>query len=375
MRPMRASPILVLSALATTGAGAQSTWSLSERPTLVIGTVDGPPWSVFHDIRGVMTAEDTLIVVADGGDRELRVFTNDGRPVGAFGSEGGGPREFRAIHWADRCGGSSVVVYDFGRRRVTRWNARGDLLEGVNVESTEPERPPYALSCGPGGGFAVVGWPDALAQRVVQGPYRVDTNVGVLGPDGRLERVLGRFPGPERFRYPGERLSDGPRPFGRTTTARMGPGGVFVGTADAYEIRVFRADGGSFTFGKPDERRALTPGMLEAWRDSVLAPVPPDRQARARGTLGRYEMPETLPAYADFRFDELGLLWVALYPPPGPDPVQWDVWEVSGTGGVQIASIRIPRHFRPTEIGADYLLGVSTDALGMERVHRYRLTR
>lgn len=27
------------------------------------------------------------------------------------------------------------------------------------------------------------------------------------------------------------------------------------------------------------------------------------------------------------------------------------------------------------EIGADYLLGVSTDSLGVQRVHRYRLSR
>lgn len=86
-------------------------------------------------------------------------------------------------------------------------------------------------------------------------------------------------------------------------------------------------------------------------------------------------MPETLPAYSDFRFDDLGLLWVALFPAPGQDPVQWDVWDASRPGGVHIASIQVPRHFQPMEIGADYLLGVSTDSLGVQRVHRYRLSR
>jgi hypothetical protein len=154
---IRVALILALSAVATAGAEAQSTWRVGERPTLVIGTVDGPPSSVFQDIRGVMTADDTLVVVADGGSKQLRVFTNVGRAVTAFGSEGDGPREFRAIYRAERCGGSSIVVYDLLRRRVTRWDAQGTLLDGFNAESTDPDRPAYALSCGPTGRFAVVG--------------------------------------------------------------------------------------------------------------------------------------------------------------------------------------------------------------------------
>lgn len=360
---------------AATGGEAQATWQISERPIVVIGTVDGPPPSVFQDIRGVVTADDTLVVVADGGSRELRVFTRGGHPVAAFGGEGDGPMEFRTIGWAERCGGSSIAVYDVRRRRMTTWDAQGNLLDGFNVESTEPSRPAYAVSCGPSEGFAVVGWFDVLSYRVGQGPYRPETNVGVLGPDGRLEEVLGSFAGPERYRYASERLSDGPRPLGKTTIARVGPGGTFVGTGDDYEIEVFRRDGASFTFGKPGEQTVLTREMLETWRDSVLSRVPPSDRAQVRRALDRYEMPKTLPAYSDFRFDEVGLLWVARFPAPGQERTQWDVWDVSDFGGEHIASVPVPRSFQVTEIGADYLLGVATDSLGVQRVHKYRLSR
>lgn len=372
---VRAVLLLVLLVGTAAAAGAQVTWEVSERPTLAIGTLNGPPFSVFHDIRGVVTADDTLVVVADGESRELRVFTASGDFVTAFGRRGDGPREFRTIDWVDRCGDAAIVVYDLHRRRVTRWDAHGTLLDGFDVESTEPSRPPYALSCGPSEGFAVVGWFDVLSYRIEQGPYRPDTNVGVLGPEGRLEKVLATVPGPERYRYGGEGLSDGPRPLGKSTIVRMGPGGVFVGTGDSYEIEVFRADGGSFTFGKPHEPLEFTRQMLEAWQDSILSRVPSDDRADVRRALARYEMPETLPAYTDVRFDELGLLWVARFSAPGQKGTDWDVWDVSDSGGEQIASVRIPGSFRATEFGHEYVLGVHVDPLGVQRVHRYRLTR
>jgi hypothetical protein len=70
--------------------------------------------------------------------------------------------------------------------------------------------------------------------------------------------------------------------------------------------------------------------------------------------------------------DELGLIWVAHYGMPWEQFIDWDVLEPDGT---HLASVRIPSRLRPTEIGRDYLLGVTTDALGVERVGRYHLSR
>lgn len=212
----------------------------------------------------MITVDDTLIVVADGGSRQLRMFTSEGRAVAAFGREGDGPGEFRRVRWVGRCGGPSIVVFDALRQRVTKWDARGDLIDGFNIESTDPGRPAYALSCGPTGEFVVVGWFDVLGYQLDEGPYRPRTKVGILGPNGGLERLLGTFPGPERYRYASDGLSDGPRPFGKPMIARMGPDGVLVGTGDAYTIEVFHRDGFHFTVGKPRQRRELTRDMLEA---------------------------------------------------------------------------------------------------------------
>jgi len=170
-------------------------------PTLEIGTVDGPAAVTFHDVRGAMSIQDSLIVIADGGAKELRVFSNSGDFITKFGREGGGPREFEGMGWADTCGSDTVVAYDFARHRITKWDTKGTLLDEFFVQGPEASMPPYSLDCGPNGTFAVVGWPDFLAYSGGVGPYRFDVKVGVVDRQGRLERVLSTFPGPERYRY------------------------------------------------------------------------------------------------------------------------------------------------------------------------------
>ena len=106
-------------------ASGQSSWRLSEVPTLEIGTVDGPVAVTFHDVRGAMSIQDSLIVIADGGAKELRVFSNSGDFITKFGREGGGPREFEGMGWADTCGSDTVVAYDFAATESRNGTPRG----------------------------------------------------------------------------------------------------------------------------------------------------------------------------------------------------------------------------------------------------------
>jgi hypothetical protein len=351
------------------GASGQSSWRLSEVPTLEIGTVDGPAAVTFHDVRGAMSIQDSLIVIADGGAKELRVFSNSGDFITKFGREGGGPREFEGMGWAGTCGSDTVVAYDFARHRITKWDTKGTLLDEFFVQGPEGSMPPYSVDCGPNGTFAVVGWPDFLAYSGGVGPYRFDVKVGVVDRQGRLERVLGTFPGPERYRY---ESNDGPRPLGKKTIVRMGANVVYVGTADSFQIRAYLPGGRQQTIGRPVPPRRLSGDLLDQWRSSVIQDASPERRPAARRALDELELPESLPAYSDFQLDELGLIWVAHYGMPWEQVVDWDVLEPDGT---HLASVRIPSRFRPTEIGGDYVLGVTTDAWGVERVSRYDLFR
>jgi len=360
---------IVVSMAAPEGVSGQALWTVSETPILEIGSVDGPPFSTFHDIRGAVLAQDSVIVVADGGGREIRVFSRAGDYITSFGRAGDGPAEFQGIGWVDLCGGDTAVVYDFARHRITKWSLGGDLLDGFAVEGPEGDMPPFSVSCGPSGGFAVVGWPDFMSYKGGVGPYRFNVTVGVVDSRGKLERVLGTFPGPERYRY---ESNDGPRPLGKTTIARMGVEAVYVGTADAFEIRRIDPAGEEQVIGRAFNPRRLEGKLLSDWQSSVIGDARPEARPATRRALEGHQTPETLPAYSDFLLDRLGLIWVAHYGIKGEEVFDWDVFDPAGA---YLASLKIPSRFRPTEIGADYLLGVTTDDMGVERVQMYRLSR
>lgn len=361
-------PVAILALVTLSPLGAQERWALARAPEVVIGAAAGPDEALFHDIRGAFVARDGSIVVADGSTREVRVFAQSGALRHRFGGRGDGPREFRVIGWAESCGGEGVVVYDLMRHRVTHWTLGGELQREFLVEGPDEGVPPWTVRCGTGGDYAVVGWPDAGSFRG-SGPYRMDVRVAMADSLGRRSRLVGSFPGPERYRYA---ASDGPRPLGRSTTVIPGRGGLYVGTGDHYEILVL---------GEGEERRRLvadrapvrmTDALLRTWHDSVLATLPPERRAEARRGLQSHQHPEVLPAYRDFLVDRAGRVWVTPFGAPGQPVTELDLLEADGSWR---ATVAIPPGFRLTDVdlAGEFVLGVHTDGAGIETVRRYRI--
>jgi hypothetical protein len=345
---------------------------LSEEPALVLGAVDGTSSQVFHDIRGAVTAPDGQIVVADGASNQLRVFSSTGEFVRSFGRYGDGPAEFRGIEWIDMCGGAAVVAYDFSRFRITKWDVRGVLLEDFLVEGPGP-LPPYAVSCGPTGAFAVIGWHDVKDSRIKPGAYRPQVAIGISDAEGHLERVVGTFLGTERFKG---LSNDRPHPFGKSTVARLGHEAVYVGTADSFAVQIVAPDGSRRSLGRDRAASGLTSQVREEWVDWYVRRAPEERRPSLKRTILDSDLvPTSLPAYSDVQLDRLGFVWIAEYVIADPRTKTWADWDVFDPAGAFLATVRVPLNFRPTEIGRDYLLGVSTDDLGVQRVHRYTLWR
>lgn len=349
--------------------GAQEVWELSEDPVLVLGTLDGPSPTVFDDIRGASFVSDDMIVIGDGSSRQLRVFRASGEFVRAFGREGDGPMEFRGLAWTDVCGEGLVFAYDFLRRRVSKWDLDGNLLDAFPVEGTRSDLPPYSVSCGPDGDFVVIGWPDIASVAATVGPYRPEMTVGRADGQGRMAEIVGTFPGTERYRTEN---NDGPRPLGRVVIGRMGEQAVYVGTADSLLVERIGFDGRRTTFGNGERGAEVTEEVRRAWVESLAAKVPEARRPDIRRAFRDFGLPDHLPAYADFQIDRAGLIWIGRFPVPGLETTTWEVFDQRGA---EIASIVFPASFRPTYLGLDKVLGVYTDSLDVERVHLYRLIR
>ena len=81
---------------------------------------------------------------------------------------------------------------------------------------------------------------------------------------------------------------------------------------------------------------------------------------------------ETLPAYAAFTVDLEGNIWVR-------ESRQTDesvrTWVVFSGEGVCLGTVETPGGVTVYEIGPNYLLGEAVDAMGVERVEMYGLSK
>ena len=85
------------------------------------------------------------------------------------------------------------------------------------------------------------------------------------------------------------------------------------------------------------------------------------------------------------RFDRTGHLWVQFYERPdqteggrygfGAVPIQPQHFSVFDPSGIWLGDIETPGRFNILDIGADYLLGVTRDEMGVEYILMYGLER
>ena len=83
-------------------------------------------------------------------------------------------------------------------------------------------------------------------------------------------------------------------------------------------------------------------------------------------------MPPEMPAFVEMHAAPDGHLWVERFRFPGDTGRRWGVF---APDGAFLGNLELPPNFAVTEIGNDYVLGVVTDELGVERVQLHRLIR
>ena len=143
---------------------------------------------------------------------------------------------------------------------------------------------------------------------------------------------------------------------------------IYVSNGDEYTISVFRVDGTL-------ERLIRAPGRQ--------LPISTDERSFARQWLvwrnaktdaGRANfarifdlLPQRThhPPVSGLFVDRSGALWVR---------EKHEQWSVFSAEGRWLAVLKIPL-WRIFDVGEDYILGVATDADGVERVEEYRLAR
>jgi hypothetical protein len=165
------------------------------------------------------------------------------------------------------------------------------------------------------------------------------------------------------------------RPFGSETAFAAAGYRFFVGDNATYEIRAYSVTGRLIQV----IRRATAPMTIEqadirAFEDSAIAIGDARRQRQMRVLFDNLPPPpRTYPAYApDIHVDDDLNLWVRESARPGQQRSDWSVFSA---GGEFLGTVLMPPGIDVLNIGADYVLGLQRDELGVEYVRKFRLRR
>jgi len=358
---------------------AQDAPLLAASPVLVIGDRSEPRY-LLGRVAGAARLSDGRIVVADGGSLQLRFFDGGGEFIESVGGRGEGPGEFRRL---DRFGvlAGDTTFAQSGPGTVTFSDPQGTFLRRVNVFT--PEAGPDGLEFI----VALLGDQSIVVAPVPQpSPRAAGTRwvysipLEIVGRD-TTERVrLGTFP------YMLIAMDEGdPRPpwFGATMVAASGASSLFVGYGGEYSIRVLSSNGDLQRI----IRRSWTPTRVTPedidvyvteWAKRWIRATGPETERQKRD-LRDDPYASEVPAYSQFIVDRTGRLWVReahLADAPGSGdfsamPLVPSVWSVFDDGGSWLGDVTMPARFMPTDIGADYVLGIARDSDGVETVVQY----
>jgi hypothetical protein len=364
--------ILIVETSAPTWSAADG-WQLASEPQLTIGREEGDPEYLFDGIRGVLRLTDGRIVVADGGSSQIRFFDPSGDYVEAIGRAGEGPGEFRFMGSMWRHGADSLVVTDlpgvtfmgsdgqFGRRSVVelaegqyRGNPVGQLDDGALLVVTGSR-----------------GFSPADAGTVIRDSLRFFW----YNADGTFGGPITVLPSAERWGLQAGGVTTFPYlPFASNPIWTASGDRFYTGAGRGPEVSLWRADGTLervLRWAKAE--RPVTDALKDQFRADALESAR-DANDRRRVELFLAEVPiaESLPAYRSMLVDEEHNLWLEAYRPP------WELapsWDVLTSDGEWLGSVSMPARFTPYQIGSDYVLGVSRDELGVERVESFRLAK
>jgi hypothetical protein len=164
-------------------------------------------------------------------------------------------------------------------------------------------------------------------------------------------------------------------PMARTTAIVAYRDRILVGDTEHSEIRILSPDGEPHLFVRwHHEPRAITDADIAAARADALEDESSESdRTEVERMFARLELPPAMPAFGALRVDTAGNLWIMDY------RTEWDEgdisWSVFDPDGSMIARLSMPGGFLPTQIGDDFVLGITRDELDVEHGRLYGLHR
>ncbi len=347
-------------------------WRLAEEPSLRIGVAEGEAAYQLDGVRGVLRLVDGRIVVANGGDQQVRWFDARGRHVASAGGEGGGPGEFQGLTTLRRLPGDTVLAYDPTDARLSWFDPAGQFVRATTLRPVG-EVPPRFVERFDDGSLLL----SVSTRRFPSGPPSGTSRDTLLWLRMRGEDAMDSLPvtpGTEssitvtRAGGAVQSMRVMTLPFMRGVQTAAAGDRYWQALTETYSIVLRRADG---TPERIVRRRVEAVPVRGAYLDSVRRVREADHGPQANDVFEGVEIPGQLPVLERLLVDDTGALWVqrTAWPRAG---AEWDVFDAEGT---MLGTVRMPVGLRAAHIGADFVLGVWRDEDGVEQVRMYRLMK
>jgi hypothetical protein len=316
---------------------------------------------------------------------EIRVFSRDGQIQAVFGGRGEGPGEFGsapriAIQLPD-----TIVAWDRGLRRITKFHRDGTVLsshrplDGLEAYLTVTHAGPWLVASD--GSIVVHRTEEEPIELMDRNAMRLWKSVTLVSGRG-LEAVgVGRWSMGERYYARGAQVDN---PFAPRVPVVLGPKGlgVFVVPSGDPEIVKFDQTGAIESVIRATVPRIpVSNELVRAARDS--AGVLPEAYVRMLESVGfspadvqegfdRHNIPDTLPAIDELRIDTEGRLWARRFEALGyRGPHVHDIFDTSGIWlGTLSASRRLGNI---TEVAPAHVLAEWRDGMGVPFLRMYRV--
>jgi hypothetical protein len=316
-------------------------------PDLVIGVLEGEPWEMFGDVRGIDADADGNIHILDFQTRDIRVFDPQGNYLHTLGGPGDGPGELSAANGLAFDADGTLWVNDHGKMRIL----------ALEPDGSERARVPFPV---PAFGFVWEGAMDIdgriwMASSQRDGPLTMpdeglneaSSRVYMKSIDPRTEQTDSVYVGVHTGRSFRMRMGQGFSvrgiPHAPTATVRLDPHGGF-----------WRSEGGEYRIARLDEAgdtvlvlEAALPrlAVTEADRERVVRQMTeqnPDFERAARELVSH--MPAQKPAIDRFFVDEEARLWVRRVGEADEPPV-YDLFDREGEHLTTVALSFSPNPF------------------------------
>jgi hypothetical protein len=352
-------------------AAQQRSWTTESTPSVSIGEIEGAQPYMFAQVVGAVRLSDGRLVVANAGSSELRVYDARGAHLNTLGRSGSGPGEFLALRALWLMPADTLLVADSRNARVSVYAPGPTLVRSIQLATAASITGRMA----DGAFLFTIGI--APPEKVAKFEGLVEYNGFVLRrtAESTAFDTIARGKAGQSFVQPAApSFRQYPFPFGRTAQIAVGPTRFYYADTHTTEIGVYGPRGermGSVRIR--GSGRALSGSDFQRWVDEDVAKRATEQaKLDAREGYKQIPPPARTPEFAALKLDDDGNLWVRRYGPPWDPSPDWDVHTADGA---PLANVKLPQRFEPMHIGRDFVLGVRKDALDVEHVELYRLTR